>query len=549
MMKNLVVLFLASLFFVTIAYGYQDGFDVWAYWKCDQLQTRYDYANRPKELTPDDPNAVFVGRENELMFGLKGVAAGHSTDPMVTTGLGGYFKEAIDFDGGDVAYSRRDWTDSDNFKVEMYVYPRSAAAIDTKYKLISVTDSWYLNIQKHSDGNYNFILSIIDSNSNVVFVATGNQFAEAQWYYVVIEVSPTSASISVDGTQYDIQNFSGLNPMNPGYRYMTIGATKDATSGFNGLVDEIMITDYNQQMPDYFNVYSDTASTSLLLHMDEIDFTTGPFRTPDDDSANPGRDHNGLLTQQSYVEEDYMGPELVESFATNFGNCFSFDYVPGFLQSIIVGDSSTDNLGTDSNNFQLDVWAKLDNKLNDGVKRALVRWPERLTMQVVDRTDGFWEVRPYLVDADDGELVRISKIVTEDLTNWHHYSLRYYNGELSLWIDDKFISSVSGATPSGSSEPIRKLYIGADHYRTNTWLGQIDEVRLTKAVGQCGDWGYSIADLNTDCYVNIDDLVLFAIDWLQGVAPDVINYDEFSTFSSEWQDCTDPAGQDCQPTN
>ena len=31
----------------------------------------------------------------------------------------------------------------------------------------------------------------------------------------------------------------------------------------------------------------------------------------------------------------------------------------------------------------------------------------------------------------------------------------------------------------------------------------------------CGDWGYYDTDLNQDCYVNLEDFAMFAINWLE----------------------------------
>ena len=41
------------------------------------------------------------------------------------------------------------------------------------------------------------------------------------------------------------------------------------------------------------------------------------------------------------------------------------------------------------------------------------------------------------------------------------------------------------------------------------------EIRTADVVLECGDWGYSLADLNRDCQVNLTDFSMFADEWLK----------------------------------
>ena len=88
--------------------------------------------------------------------------------------------------------------------------------------------------------------------------------------------------------------------------------------------------------------------------------------------------------------------------------------------------------------------------------------------------------------------------------------------------------------------------------------GSYDNIVVTSqmpAAAACGDaeHPYPTGDLNTDCYVDLDDLDVFAGQWLSSgcVAPDWcegadisqdanVKFNDFAELASSWMDCTDP---------
>ena len=98
----------------------------------------------------------------------------------------------------------------------------------------------------------------------------------------------------------------------------------------------------------------------------------------------------------------------------------------------------------------------------------------------------------------------------------------------------------------------------ADHF-----LGLMDEIRISDAAldptdflfyedHTCADFGvYLQSDFNTDCYVDINDLVLFSGNWLTHVplmdynGDNILNLEDMAQFAMDWLKCNDPEDINC----
>ncbi|MGB2808410.1 MAG: hypothetical protein WBC22_11750 [Sedimentisphaerales bacterium] len=142
-----------------------------------------------------------------------------------------------------------------------------------------------------------------------------------------------------------------------------------------------------------------------------------------------------------------------------------------------------------------------------------------------------------------------------------------------LLIDGNVVWDSSDWTPDASGEypnqivDVNEIYKDADLHtlslaiRANVtgmeyafnYLAQWDFVKFDT---YCGGFGYLPQDLNLDCYVDMLDLKVLAGEWLAGELnqyydlfsddEDIINFPDFATFSSYWQDTNCPQTVSCR---
>ncbi|MCK5565654.1 MAG: hypothetical protein KAJ07_10450 [Planctomycetes bacterium] len=96
--------------------------------------------------------------------------------------------------------------------------------------------------------------------------------------------------------------------------------------------------------------------------------------------------------------------------------------------------------------------------------------------------------------------------------------------------------SMNNITGGGLHVDVDAAGLQAIRLRDMTWHG-------LPAV--CGDFGTVLpagADLNNDCYDDINDLVIMAADWVT-----TYQLDEFAILVSEWLNCTEPTDINCAP--
>lgn len=131
----------------------------------------------------------------------------------------------------------------------------------------------------------------------------------------------------------------------------------------------------------------------------------------------------------------------------------------------------------------------------------------------------------------------------ELLTGWIHLAVTYDTIAQESYM---YINGVPGNNypiMSGAEVNIGNYTLGGNAGGDYRWFdGQIDELYIfdQALTGQeivdlmegiipemkCGDYGYFRADLNTDCYVNIDDLAMMALEWLNCSDPAVTGCEE-----------------------
>jgi hypothetical protein len=322
----------------------------------------------------------------------------------------------------------------------------------------------------------------------------------------------------------------------------TEGPEYNQAAPFGQTGDQVILADVlTEEVPEalsYLAPYTDSFGTNGLWHCDEIiEAPDGELITPDDDSENPARNHDMVLRSGVDLATYATGPQLVtdkigdpESGDPDFGNCFQFD---GFSQSLWADTLLTDTLGVDDGNFKVEAWVKFEGETySAGDEYFIVCNHQRYRIRFVDHaTLGFF-LSSWVFDANVTPHHLIYTLPTEDINQWNHVALTFYKGTASLYLNGDLVASKGGLTPTINPSTTERVCIGAAMFGgppTNYFYGKIDEVRIGQAVPtppQCGYWGYSPADLDKDCYVDINDLNIFV---------------------SQWLDCTIPGDESCIP--
>lgn len=281
------------------------------------------------------------------------------------------------------------------------------------------------------------------------------------WHHYAIEFREGQFEAFIDGFSVGTVTNAGAG-LEPAIRQLHIGGNHVSTRWWEGPIDEFRVS----------TLAEDSALTHVLLHCDELG-STGPIQTPDDDSANPGRDNDGTILPASYPPEVYAGAVLANSFDTTFGNAFYFN---GIDQSIRVGDSTTDDLGVPDNNVRVEAYARLDHvKANDDSLYTVFYQAERFAVAITDRSLGDWRL-DFTVWTDQG-LKQVS-IVIDDPEDWHQYAMEFGDGQLEAFVDGFSVGLIDDAG-SALEAAVRHLYIGGTHVGNRWWEGPIDEFRAS----------------------------------------------------------------------
>lgn len=120
------------------------------------------------------------------------------------------------------------------------------------------------------------------------------------------------------------------------------------------------------------------------------------------------------------------------------------------------------------------------------------------------------------------------------------------NGKYDLYLDGAKMFE-NKPVANSTNKTINRMYFTAQTATTNLC---IDDVSIYNV--ECGYLGYFSGDLNNDCYVNDDDLLLFAQAWLGSEYTETdFNQDsstnscDFAYLADQWLGCTNPGDSNC----
>lgn len=292
------------------------------------------------------------------------------------------------------------------------------------------------------------------------------------------------------------------------------------------------------EMPAYMAPYQDLIGYNMLLHMNENADANdlGYEGTVDDDSDNPGRDKDPVkYNGTTAIEKDSAGgptlvtPDVYPADNPDFDNCYYFDGLTDNFR--LVED---DNLVIDPMNVRIEAWVKIDENAiyqSPGTQYDYYFFNRRQQIRMVitdtgsDEGINSWRLG-FTAYAENGNhyypAYYYGTHIDASPFEWHHVALEFYGGSIKLLVNDVLLTPVDKVfnnddvlVKSPSTE--NKTYIGCLYNNTRFFNGWIDEMRVGPAEWvepECGAWGYSPADFNQDCVVDIQDFAIMASEWL-----------------------------------
>lgn len=244
-----------------------------------------------------------------------------------------------------------------------------------------------------------------------------------------------------------------------------------------------------------YGEFTDDSLTAALWHMNSKYVSGNYYYTPDDDFNNPARNNN---LQMNYL---FGNCDITTGGNGKWGEALSLD-----------GDDwcrTPANAWKAYDSFIIDLWIKPTSF--DQVHMNLLRASGPWMLYFVDYT-GTLRFRIY--DDALNTLGFVDSVVP--LNVWSHIVAGYNGRQITLAVNDTI---VSGTATSDIWLRQCQIWVGGEpSHPARGFIGLIDEVRISRieTPPQCGEWGYNIADINKDCYVNIEDLVEFSKQWLNG---------------------------------
>ncbi|MFI4911383.1 MAG: LamG domain-containing protein [Sedimentisphaeraceae bacterium JB056] len=414
------------------------------------------------------------------------------------------FGQALQLDGvNDYAKSFIRFPINEGFKLELWIKPDSSktdinwiAEVPNVWRLYTDTNATRINLYvKDANGDW---------ASNIRKAITPDA-----WQHITVGFENGTASLSVDGTsQYGTLTLPTTEMYNAGQEdYVWIGSYGGTQRFFKGLIDDVRLTDPAAEVPEWASVHEDAVlGTYALYHMDEI---TGSIM-PDDNSQSSRSPLDLTVYGNPAIVDDGSYPNDDPSF----GSSVSFNGMSDYFQCL-----KPMPYGIDPANFKVEVWIKPnpDWYTVSGGLYWIVGHDSMFRVYLQsDGTVGGARLR-YYVWPSDGSGAVLTTIACGALEGWNHISCELYNGVTKIY--------VNGAEKASTTLPTNDATVGASQMRVGTYngssrmfWGQMDELRISNVVipdPQCGDYGYLESDINKDCVVDILDLKLILVDWLE----------------------------------
>ncbi|MDA8736277.1 hypothetical protein N9V19_01650 [Opitutales bacterium] len=230
------------------------------------------------------------------------------------------------------------------------------------------------------------------------------------------------------------------------------------------LIDNLVVSKIVTPPLGYGGVYTDTASTVALWHMDALNASG---KVDDDDSVVTGRNAdlgvNGAVLVDPAVTVDLDYPDPNNSA---YGQCIYLDGVDDYLP---VANSA---LAIDPSALRIEFWAKSDAAVAG--QYIFDRWGQIL---VFSDATGF-QVRVY--DASAATQDHYARPAGFDPTDWNHLAIEVIGEDLDIYVNGELV--IDSATISGGMSTTTAkttTYFGMRYNNTGHFAGYLDEVRIS----------------------------------------------------------------------
>lgn len=497
-MKNLIILVLitvAGLVFADYSSPKKDTYQTLGLWDFEGSRTLSD----GKVIVEDQDYApTTLDREDRHLTMNDGDSANGWGFTPVSSMSG--FGKAVELDGvNDSIRSFVPFEAIQNFEFEVWVNVTPKAG---NVWIADMPGVWWL-VMDTDCTRINFDIWASDGTSHRIRKAINPAVG---WQHIKVGYVNGTAYMDILGGQNGTLDINKTIQRLNWNLYMRIGARDNNTGFFDGIMDDIRWSNPTAPAPpvDYAAVHTDTVrGTFGLYHFDEM--ISGVI---EDDNTNESRFDNDLI---AYGDPEVATDGTYPNDDLSFGNSISLNGVSDFLSG-----GSVESL--DLGNFRFETWVKMDHgSLPESMPGGLffigMQYPFRLYVEN-NATRG--RVLKWIIWDSNGN-PSILTVPSGPLTDWTHLAGDFYNGTAKIFINgvERIAMPLATAAADVVRDPLR---VGTFDLQSRFFWGRIDEMRISSAVmpgPQCGDNGYLEADINLDCYVDIDDLRIMASDWLK----------------------------------
>ena len=418
----------------------------------------------PVEATPDS-GIVGLWHFDEGIGSTASDSSGYGNDGTLS---GGKFGNALDFDGDDdyVLVPDDPTLRVSTFTLEAWIYPRT------------IPDTWPRILHK---GNYEFDLYITDTNlatniDGTAFYSETGIITLHEWQHVAVTCDGEKVAFYRNNVK--VGEHTTTKTASPDFENLYIGNRGDLERDFDGVIDEVRISNIARTSFDLILPPSVDVNTVGLWHFDESVGTTAY------DSS--GNDNRGTIHGAKWA-----GPTWTTG---KFGTALSFDgddYVEVPSTSTIMPATLT-----------VEAWVKPS---KTGARQSMVsKWDGWVDASYSLELTSANKFLFYLHNGMATQSITGTTVITPG--TWYHVAATYDGAYARLYVNGILEAGPTALVPpmTTSSVPLRiGASAGPSPYPLHSpYGGVIDEVRIWNRVltaeeikkhawGLVGEWGFN----------------------------------------------------------
>lgn len=367
-----------------------------------------------------------------------------------------------------------------NFTIECWYY--LANTTGAKYIIASQDNTSYSWAIYQNGGSLLYYLSSTSESWNIANGLTMKSGLVANtWYHIALVRNGNTFTPYVGGV-------AGITATSSAAlfdkRYITIGGLKEGSSAWmNGYIDEVRISSiarYTAGFTPSATAFTNDSNTRLLLHCGGANNATQFI----DDTGS----------RLPINVDEIFGGEL-DTAQIQFGSASW--YQDAEYDGFTINDESTiKNIGT--GDYTIECWVRRQDN------------PTTTQATIFDFVSGFSKL---FYNESTNQLIFSTQSTNRitggslSLNTWSHVAITRSSGTVKLYINGTQSGS-SYSTDSGDFNNITQVLIGCDNNGLNSWVGHIDELRISNIARYTGNFTVPISAFTNDT----NTLVLFHMD-------------------------------------